>query len=144
MRRSVLLLLALLPLTATARMPWGDKAPWSEVDGTAVAGATDADAVELTVLVVNKKPLSVPKAKVTLVPGPQRLTIASARKSSNGNVAVPYTFVAEPCIRYRLAGRQSPNDSRLEIVVAAQEPITDCRAPAAVAGATAAPAGPGR
>jgi hypothetical protein len=141
MRRTCLVLLALLPLTATARMPWGDKAPWAEVDGSAVAAtAADPDAVALAVIAVDRKPLERPKEKLTLVPGPQRLTVASTRRSATGTVAVPYTFVAEACMRYHLAGKQPVNDTRLDVSVISAERIADCRAPVvAAAPAVAAP-----
>ena len=129
MRRSLVLLsVLLLPLTASAGLfGGGAKAPWSEVDGT----GAPADAVAVTVLAVDKKPLSMPKAKLTLAPGAHGLTVASTKSSANGTVAVPYVLEAAACTRYRIAGRRiEGDDTRMEIVVA-QEPIAGCVDPLA-------------
>jgi hypothetical protein len=120
-----------LASSALARMPWSDKPAWSEVDGAPVAAAT-ADMMGVTVLSIDRKSLNTPKEKVTLDPGKRALMLAGTRASSDGTVVVPYRFDAAPCVRYRLAGRQaSPGDSRLEIVVVAQEAIVGCQAPVA-------------
>jgi hypothetical protein len=126
----LLCFLAGVPALASAGL-FGSREPWAELDAST---AQAADTVPLTVLAVDHKSLSVPKSKLTLVPGPHGFTVASSKASASGTVAVTYKLEAAACTRYRVAGRPDATDAtRLEIVVVAQEPIAGCHAPEGMA-----------
>jgi hypothetical protein len=124
-----------VPALASAGL-FGGREPWAEFDASSAAAG---DTVPLTVLAVDRKALSMPKSKLTLTPGPHGLTVASAKASASGTVAVPFKIEAVACMRYRVAGRPDASDTtHLDIVVVAQEPIAGCTPPANPATAVAA------
>jgi hypothetical protein len=77
-----------------------------------------------------------------LAPGAHAATVATTRLPAGGGYATqPFAFTAAPCVRYTLAAQhEGPGANRFGIVIAAQEPIAGCTAPADAAAVVAAPA----
>jgi hypothetical protein len=150
------LALLLAPLAAHA----GGKAPWAEVDGSAVAAAGEVGLVVLAVdgktvrtcrgrgddagattgsLLGGGPPRASCKSATTglkLAPGARALRVASLR---DPEASQPFAFEVAACTRYRLVARH--DGDAFAVVVADAQPLAGCRAPeAAVAAAPEAPA----